>query len=469
MNKLSIMPNRTLIQIIESWSITENPINSTEEILKWIKDKNNSTKVNISKIFLEENDVWYYDKLELGIVNRSKTFFKITGIEKIEEDNIIQQPIIIQKEIGYLGIIGKVINGILYFLMQAKVEPGNLNKIQISPTIQATKSNFMQAHGGKIPDYLEYFSNKNSYQIIVDQIQSEQSSRFWGKRNRNIIIIIEEKIEVKENYKWMTLGQIKELMKYNNLVNMDTRTVLSCVPFALRDYTYKELIYIKSLFTQESFFNSLFIGNSGNEINKIYQYINDVKMMDRSTTILTDLYKLKGWRWVGKEFICKDADFKVVYCDIEIEGREVRNWRQPLIESVGEAVFGLIYCIDDNKMSFLVQTIVEIGCFDKLEVGPSVQLSSIDKKYNNPNVVEKLFQERLNKNEGIIFSGLFSEEGGRFYHEQNRNIIMQIEKSDVQILPSGYFWVDFQSLNILIQFNNCLNIQLRNLLSMLSI
>ena len=69
--------------------------------------------------------------------------------------------------------------------MQAKIEPGNVNKIQISPTIQATKSNFTQKHGGNKPKYLEYFLDNNNHKIIVDQIQSEQSSRFFKKRNNN--------------------------------------------------------------------------------------------------------------------------------------------------------------------------------------------------------------------------------------------------------------------------------------------
>ena len=32
--------------------------------------------------------------------------------------------------------------------MQAKVEPGNINSIQLSPTLQATRSNYTKAHGG---------------------------------------------------------------------------------------------------------------------------------------------------------------------------------------------------------------------------------------------------------------------------------------------------------------------------------
>ena len=65
---------------------------------------------------------------------------------------------------------------------------------------------------------------------------------------------------------------------------------------------------------------------------------------------------------------------------------------------------------------------------------------------------------------------LLSEEGGRFYHEQNRNVIIEINKEDVIANEQdGYFWVDYKTLNTLVQVNNCLNIQLRNLLSLLEV
>ncbi len=324
----------------------------------------------------------------------------------------------------------------------------------------------MRSHGGRTPAYLEYFSNKHNYEIVVDQIQSEQSSRFLGKRNRNIIIIVDDDIEVLESHRWMTLGQIKQLMHYDNLVNMDARTVISCIPFSLREFTYRELTYIKSLFRRESFFNSVFFGEAGIRINKIYQYINEIKMLDKSTVELVKLDSLKSWSMVKGEFVSHGAEFKIIYCNIEIEGREVCCWQQPLIEAVGESKFGLIYCIEDNMMKFLIQTKSEVGCFDRIEIGPSVQLGPNDAPKNE---VDKIFIENMLSEKNVDFQGLFSEEGGRFYHEQNRNVVMQIKKSELQSLPEGYFWVDFQTMNILIQFNNCLNIQLRNLLSILDL
>lgn len=461
--------NLTLIQILESWG-TQEGVFSNKEILSWIDERNAVAKVSIEKTDFLADGKWFYDEQSGRIVNQRRTFFSISGIQKTQDGNVVQeQPIIIQPEIGYLGIICKEINGILHFLMQAKIEPGNVNKIQISPTIQATKSNFMQAHGGKQPPYLDYFYHKHDYEVVYDQIQSEQSSRFYGKRNRNIVIKLskDDGIAVLPSHKWMTLGQIKHFMMIDNLVNMDTRTVISGLPFSLHDFSYKEMVYMQSLVKDTYFFNSMFDGKSCAAINKIYQYMNELKMLDNATISFTDLYKLQDWHLGEKEYSHENADFKICYCNIAIEGREVQSWSQPLFESNGQSLFGLAYTKKNEKYRFLVRAFSEIGCFDKIEVGPTVQISPrYDASKLNP--IEKTFLESYSKKKGILQEGIFSEEGGRFYHEENKNVILEFENPDMP-LPEGYFWLDFYSLNVLIQFNNCLNIQLRNLLSMLQL
>ena len=54
------------------------------------------------------------------------------------------------------------------------------------------------------------------------------------------------------------------------------------------------------------------------------------------------------------------------------------------------------------------------------------------------------------------------------YAEENRNTIFKVNKKDVEITDK-YFWVNYSTLNMLIQVNNCINIQLRNLLSLLKL
>ena len=462
--------NQTLVEkILESWKQTENAIFSKQELLEWISQINCVTRVSIERISFCSSDVWSYRENIGAIAREDNAFFRIGGIRRTSGDKEIEeQPIIIQREIGYLGIICKEIDGTLYFLMQAKIEPGNVNTVQISPTIQATKSNFMCAHGGKQPLYFEYFVNCEKYDIIADQIQSEQASKFYKKRNRNIIIKIDNDVEVYDNFKWMTLGQIKQLMKYDNLVNMDTRTVLACIPFSLCRYSDDWLASAKQLFSTEEFYNSFFDLDSGNSIKDVFCYFNGRKMIDTSRTEIVDIHSLNNCKRTDMEYVCFEANIKLIFCHISIEGREVTNWTQPLMESISPLVIGLFTCFHKGKQLFLVRAVSEIGCFDMFELGASVQ-QTVQQPKND--LIACHFFNKLERNEDIVFKGIFSEEGGRFYHEQNMNVIIRTEKDVIDSLSSGggYFWVDFNTLNTIVQFNNYLNIHLRNLLSLLDL
>lgn len=457
-----------IIKIIESWANINGNINDTQEIIEWVNYLNKTTEVEIKESKIEENTFWFYDEDKGEILNKKGSFFSIKGIKMFHNDKvIIEQPIIKQSEIGYLGIICKRIDGVMNFLMQAKIEPGNINCVQISPTIQATKSNFTRMHGGHAPLYFEYFRDANKHSIILDQIQSEQSSRFYKKRNRNMIIEIDEDIEVYPNYKWMTLGQIKQLMKIDNLVNMDTRTVISGIPFIVPKFEKDELEYIEALFNDKELYNSIFFGENMSLID-IYHYINNFKMFNNKKIKEVPLNELSQWIVSSEGIECKEkSDFIVKYYDVSINGREVQKWTQPLLKANGIGIFGLITCKKEGKRKFLINAKSEIGCFDRIELGPSVQIEPTSNFENN--AVESLFKKKLENNSGIKIDVLLSEEGGRFYHEQNRNVILEVHEGELSTLPEGYFWLDYSTLNYLIQVNNCLNIQLRNLISLLEV
>lgn len=455
---------------LESWKEKEGNVNKNADILSWIEELNRTTHVKIHEISVDESTFWFYDDYNGEILNRKRSFFSVKGLRYFDNDKFLgEQPIIVQPEIGYLGILGKIIDGKLNFLMQAKIEPGNVNCVQISPTIQATKSNFTRAHGGNLPSYFSYFENAKNYHVVYDQVQSEQSARFYKKRNRNMIMIIDEEIEVLPNFKWMTLGQIKQLMKIDNLVNMDTRTVLSGIPLLHNNFSDKEKETLRTIVGNDSFFNSAFCGETLEGIVSIYQYMNNYKMFHDVEVTSVPLNQLVEWNVDKQGVFCKNPhNFEVRYYQIEIEGREVRKWEQPLFKAIGSATFVLAYCIENEKIQFLVSAIPEIGAFDKIEVGPTLQVEPINESQAQ-NQIEEIIWNKIKENENISLDVILSEEGGRFYHEQNRNVILQVSKDEMGVLPEGYFWVDYSTLNYLVQVNNCLNIQLRNLISLLDI
>lgn len=456
-------------KIIKSWSTTAS---STElqEIMDWVEEMNRTLKVSITRTSLSKSSSWFYDETSGEICNKNHNFFQIRGLRQYQDDKLVlEQPVLIQDEIGYLGIICQEQKGVLYMLMQAKIEPGNVNKIQISPTIQATKSNFTQQHGGKKPAYLDCFLHATKENTIVDQIQSEQSSRFLGKRNRNIIIEVKDEIEVLPSHRWMTLGTIKQLMRIDNLVNMDTRTVLSCIPFSGKSYISEEKIAMQTSFSDKALFKSIFNDGEGQDFVEVYHYINDYKMMGGKRNEIVPLAALSSWKFSDNEIVHKgDYPFRVIFCDIEIEGREITHWDQPLIEAIGIATFGLLTADFNGKTKFLVQAKAEAGCFDHIELAPTVQIeaASSETEYNQ---MSTLFFRLMEKGAEKRIDVLLSEEGGRFYHEQNRNIILKVSADEIRELPEGYFWLDYSTLNRMVQFNNVLNIQLRNLLSLLEI
>lgn len=455
------------LDIIESWANTKGNVSTMDEIDAWLAYRANKLRVNIQPVDFSYQGFWFYDEKTGYIRNRNRSFFQLAGYQEIEDDHIVrEQPVILQPEIGYLGIICKKIDGVLNFLMQAKIEPGNINTLQLSPTVQATKSNFTRMHGGKAPAYLSYFENSAHYPIIVDQIQSEQASRFYKKRNRNIIIQVDEEIPVLPSHCWMTLGQIKELLKRDNVVNMDTRTVLSCIPFAVERLEPGELERIEELFEDKSLFASIFGPEDSDALHRMFNKMNDIKMFKPATSRLVPLKSMKSWDLNKREIVCKSPfDYKVIYCRIEIEEREVQYWEQPLVAANGVMVLGLFTRVRNGRRELLVRVRDEIGCFDGSELSPSIQLEPTSPRLRTDEV-ESAFLERLERNEGVLASVYLSEEGGRFYHEQNRNAIIEVGENELNDVPEGYFWVDYRTLNSMTQYSNCLNIQLRNLLTL---
>lgn len=456
----------------------DNPFITTEGVINWVKNQNNRVSVRINKICFSDLKSWHFDNSMSTIKHESGKFFSIDGLRVNTNYGNVKtwdQPIINQPEIGYLGFITKEFNGVLHFLLQAKIEPGNINFVQLSPTLQATKSNYTQVHQGKSPAYLDYFVNAKPSQILLDQLQSEQGARFLRKRNRNIIIKIEDEITLFENFVWCTLAQIKELMKVDNLVNMDTRTVISGIPYGtytglqLDLFTFLdkqisinsfEARVIKSMLSSESPINSF---------DSIINFVTGHKSFFELNVEKISLSKINNW--IINDYTIEHIEkkyFKIIAVEVSIGNREIKNWTQPMIEPAQEGICAFV-CKDINGvLHFAVQAKLECGNFDIIEFAPTVQCLTGDyRDLNNSNIPFLEYVLNIEENK-IIFDNLQSEEGGRFYREQNRNIIVFAGDEIPVVLPKNYIWMTLNQLNIFIKFNNYLNIQARSLLAALS-
>lgn len=446
---------------------------TTGEVLQWIQKKNEEIKTEVSIIPLAELKGWQMD--DIDIHHQSGKFFKIQGIRISTNYGLIpiwEQPIINQPEIGFLGFITQKHNGILHFLVQAKIEPGNINCVQLSPTLQATRSNFTRIHGGKAPHYLDYFDGRKDVTILIDQLQSEQGARFFQKRNRNIIVEIpeEEEIPILEQFIWVTLGQIKELMRFPNVVNMDSRTVISCIQYGnyseeefsfadlLHDKRDKPLAFLSSILNKD---------NHLHDFSYILHWITDKKF---KYTLEVERIKLKdtrNWLYDGQSIVHKDNKyFSIIGVNVCINNREVSTWDQPMVKTAQEGIIGFLVKKINGIYHFLVQAKLEAGNFDIIELAPTVQcLTGNYRNGYNEYTIPYIEYFTEAKQENIWYAVKQSEEGGRFYREQNLNMIVEVPDGFPIEVDENYCWMTLNQIQTFVAFNNYLNIAARSLLA----
>lgn len=446
--------------------------NQIHETVQWIKEQNDAVNVSVKKIEFNELNLWGFDSQKGNLTHDTGKFFSIDGIRintSWGNNASWDQPIINQPEIGYLGFIVKKINGILHFLVQAKIEPGNVNYVQLSPTLQATRSNYQQEHKGKKPLYLEYFQNATKDQILLDQLQSEQGARFLRKRNRNIIIHIEEDIKVEENFTWLTLGQLKKLMQLDNIVNMDTRTVISGIPFG--NFSEQAVNFISYLMgtnsVSDKFLKSaLTQDNSKHSVEEVITFLAELKSTYDLSVEKIPLKEVKHWDITETEIKHElNKFFKIIAVEVEIGNREVVKWSQPMVQPAQEGLCAFVCKEINGVLHFAVQAKLECGNHDVFELAPTVQTLTGDKDKTPVGNLPFLDYVKNIPKEQVYFDALQSEEGGRFYKEQNRNIIIIAGDEVSEDLPDNFIWMTLNQLYVFLKFNNYLNIQSRSLIA----
>ena len=227
--------SEAVVESLKDWSEYE----TIDSIKSWFKREQKSCSMVIEDIPLMDCIGWSFNEKKGIFEHDSGEFFYIQGvrIKNTIAREVIggwDQPILTQ--VGYngglLGLLRKKINTIPYYLVDAKAEPGNPDKVQISPTLQATFSNLKQAHGGKKPKFSEFFETPElvNGKVLFDQWMSEDGGRLHLKRNKGMIVEIDDSVKLPEMlsaYKWMTLYQIKYLIKENSWVGPHIRSIIA--------------------------------------------------------------------------------------------------------------------------------------------------------------------------------------------------------------------------------------------------
>ncbi|WP_406113309.1 NDP-hexose 2,3-dehydratase family protein [Streptomyces sp. NBC_01014] len=420
---------------------------STEQFEKWFADRSAAQVHEVTPIPFDRMRNWSFAPGTGNLVHDSGRFFSVVGLRvEVDQGPVREwsQPIIVQQEIGLLGIAVREIDGVLHLLMQAKTEPGNPNGVQLSPTVQATKSNYTGVHRGRTVPYIEHFRNVRPHRVVADVLQSEHGAWFYRKRNRNMVIEVGPEVEADGDFCWMTLGQVQEQLRIDHRVNMDARTVLSCLP-------------------------GPGVGSGVHTSTELLHWITTNQATRDVTTTVVGLSGLPGWerseRSISHE---RGLFFHVGAVDVRANSREVSGWTQPLIEPHGIGVAALLVKRFDGVLHALLRARIEPGYVDVIELAPTVQ-GTPENHAHLPGLVQDQLRdiERYRDEGRVLFDAEMSEEGGRFYHSRSRYMIIEVGENYPEQEPEGFRWTTLPQITWLLQHQHYLNVQARSLIACL--
>lgn len=462
------------LSFLHSSLIAESPSFDNSDFVPWFEQRAGASSFEVRRIPFSEMEQWHFEEATGDLVHASGRFFRIEGLRvetNFEDAGTWDQPIINQPEIGILGILSKSFDGVRHFLMQVKAEPGNINTVQLSPTMQATRANYKQVHGGRLPSYLEHFIDVPAHRCLVDQLQTEQGSRFLKKRNRNMVVDVEEDIPLLDDFRWLTLGEIKRLQLRENFVNMDARSVISCIPYLDAGHTGNALPEAQNLqgYERDLFDSMHAVSNAMHSMDAHLSWLTEMKTRFELHTESIPLNQVEHWNQSEDEIAHETGNyFSVIAVDVTAGSREVSRWTQPLLHDAAVGLHGFITQKHNGVLHFLVQAKVEPGNIDVVDLAPTVSRSNIELRRNAGDDCPFLSYFIDPRPEHVRYQVRQSEEGGRFYHLENQNTLLELDATTVLELPDHYTWMTLAQLLELLK-HGYLSIDARTLLACASV
>ncbi len=445
------------------------------EFHDWWFDRRQANRFEVDRIPFSQLDEWRFAPGTGNLTHASGRFFSVEGLRVNAQDGgAWSQPVLNQPEIGILGILVQDFGGVPHALMQAKMEPGNINVLQLSPTLQATRSNYTCVHRGSKARYLEYFRQPRRGVILVDALQSEQGAWFWRKHNRNIVIKIAEDVPAHEDFRWLPLDRVRQLMQVDNLVNMDARSVLACLPPNGERPDAEPASGPFSAALRDSYDRNR---PARHTMGEILSWLTEAKTRCEWTARPVPLAELPNWSRTDDEITDENGErFRIMAVRVRADNREVKSWTQPLLAPRGQGLAAFLTRAFDGVLHVLMCARPEAGLPELIELGPTVRLADSGARHGHGNGngtagadgQEPYADLAAAADPGRIrFDAVLSEEGGRFHHAQTRYQVIEVGADFPAQVPDDFIWVTVDQLLRLVRHGHYLNVEARSLLACL--
>ena len=197
--------------------------------MTWLIDQKAAFNLDVRRIGLHDMAGWVCD--EQSIRHDEGRYFQIVGLSvgaTSREVDTWTQPMLRPNPGNVVAFVCRRRQGTLEFLVQAMAQPGATDRIELAATVQLTPGNY---DGPQDLPPLADLLDTDPLWVVVDTVQSEDGGRFQHADTRHLVIQLPEDhpVEAPANYRWMSLGLLNRLMRLGYYVNVETRSLMTCL------------------------------------------------------------------------------------------------------------------------------------------------------------------------------------------------------------------------------------------------
>ncbi len=201
---------------------------SVPHLISWFTELRTRMDMTVNPCGLDDLESW--SSCDDHIKHCAGKYFEVMGVHAEvgkREVAVWDQPLVKQVDEGLVGFLVKEIGGVWHLLVQAKVEPGNLDVLAMAPTVQCITGSYKKMEY-PVP-YIDWFIGSGT--VHYDTLQSEEGGRFYHEQNRYMLVEVGDDfpLAVSDFYCWMTFYQLKQFILFNNYVNIEARSLIACV------------------------------------------------------------------------------------------------------------------------------------------------------------------------------------------------------------------------------------------------
>lgn len=413
----------------------------SSSLFSWRNERLSSKPMTVTEVSFASCEPWQFDG---NILRRPDGRFFQGALSA-------SQAWILQPEVGTLGFLTVMNRDTTEILLQLKEEPGNVGVTQIAPSVQATQSNWERVHGGPAQPYIDFFQNKRAdSEVLKSVVNSEQGTRFWRKRNRNIVVRVRHAVEEDVSHRWFPVEQVRWALGQSFLVNTDARSVLagadwrSVVPDGSVGRRAEDHVGLEKLQTS--------IRKNDRTQNGALELLADVRRRgpEGSFHYLSPISRevtedRRFWGLNGSGFRCVQVTSRF---------RELSEWSQPLYSTAERWTHHLVVSEIAGRVSILLRICEEPGLYNGPEWGPSASIATHSPETGVGGLRAEIAAQL--DSVGVTLREIDqSDEGGRFFHEVSTYKLMWVDATELEngtplsmtLLGYGYCWVSPLVLN----------------------